>query len=160
MTGRRGHTGRNPTRAQVRAEKRAEEARRLFLGALSKGASVSAAAAVAKVDRRTVYKWREKAADFAEEWDDQVEVGTDVLEDEARRRAVQGVRKPVYQGGQLVGHVQEYSDHLLTILLRGRRPEKFRERLTTTLQNPDGSSIALTPVINLTVLPRPESKGE
>jgi hypothetical protein len=52
----------------------------------------------------------------------------DQLEQEARRRAHDGVRKPVYQGGKRVGYIQEYSDTLLIFLLKGLRPEKYRER--------------------------------
>ena len=46
----------------------------------------------------------------------------DNLEAEAYRRAVEGVERPVYQGGRLVGTVREYSDSLLTIMLRARHP--------------------------------------
>lgn len=35
------------------------------------------------------------------------------LEDEIHRRAVEGVAKPVYQGGKKVGSIREYSDRLL-----------------------------------------------
>ena len=50
------------------------------------------------------------------------------LEDEARRRALQGVEKPVFREGRQVGTVTEYSDTLLIFLLKARRPEKFRDR--------------------------------
>lgn len=46
---------------------------------------------------------------FAAEWDEAVDEGTDVLEDVAFRRAVDG------------------SDRLLIFLLKARRPEKFRD---------------------------------
>lgn len=51
----------------------------------------------------------------------------DRLEREAMRRAHEGVRKPVYQGGKRVGFIQEYCDTLLIFLLKGLRPEKYRE---------------------------------
>jgi hypothetical protein len=41
---------------------------------------------------------------------------------EAWRRAVKGCRKPVYQGGQLVGYVREFSDLLLIFLIKAARP--------------------------------------
>lgn len=50
-----------------------------------------------------------------------------MLEQEAYRRAVEGVEEPVYQGGELVGTVRRYSDKLLEFLLRGRRPQVYRE---------------------------------
>jgi hypothetical protein len=80
------------------------------------------------VGRRTHYGWLERdetyQAWFSEAQDD---VG-DTLEREAIRRAHDGVRKPVYQGGKRVGFIQEYSDTLLIFLLKGLRPEKYRER--------------------------------
>jgi hypothetical protein len=42
---------------------------------------------------------------------------------------VEGVDKPVYQGGVLVGYVREYSDQLLVTLLKAHRPEKFRDNV-------------------------------
>jgi hypothetical protein len=33
----------------------------------------------------------------------------------------------VYQGGKQVGFVQDYSDTLLIFMLKGRRPQKFRD---------------------------------
>ena len=43
----------------------------------------------------------------------------DALEAEARRRAVEGVRKPVFYQGVICGWVGEYSDTLLIFLLKG-----------------------------------------
>ena len=51
----------------------------------------------------------------------------DALEAEARRRAVEGVRKPIYCQGEICGTVREYSDTLLFFLLKGAMPEKYRD---------------------------------
>ncbi len=67
-------------------------------------------------------------------------MGADLLEDEAVRRAKDGVEEPVYQGGKLVGHVQKYSDTLLIFLLKGAKPEKFRERSQHEFSGEDGIS--------------------
>jgi hypothetical protein len=116
------HTGRRSTRARRTAEKR-----RIFLDALAKGRSVGGAAAAAGVSRRTPYKWR-KSAKFAKDWDEHEDMGTDLIEDAATRRAVDGVKRPVFQQGRKVGEVTEYSDHMTAILLKARRPEKYREK--------------------------------
>jgi hypothetical protein len=84
-------------------------------------------------------RWYElKAADeeFAAAWAEAIEQGTQALEDEARRRAVDGVEEPVYQKGELVGSVRRYSDNLLMFLLRGRRPAVYRESATVELNAP------------------------
>jgi hypothetical protein len=102
----------------------------VFLQHLSQGWTVTAAAHVAGIHRHTAYDFRAIDADFAKAWDDAYEEGTDVLEQEAFRRAAEGVEKPVFQGGVLVGTVREYSDHLMLALLKARRPQHFRERVS------------------------------
>lgn len=97
----------------------------VFLACLARGMSVAAAAQSTGVPRQTVYKWRAHPA-FAEAWAEAIETATDRLEDEARRRALEGVKKPVYRNGQIVGYVKNPSDRLLMALLAAERPEKFR----------------------------------
>lgn len=58
-----------------------------------------------------------------------MEEGTDLLEDEAQRRARDGTQKPIYQGGKKVGIVNEYSDTLLIFLLKARRRGKFGDKV-------------------------------
>src|SRR5271155_5157904 len=54
-------------------------------------------------------------------WAEAVEAGVDLLEQEALRRAREGVDRPAFQGGVCVGMVREYSDTLMAMLLSGRR---------------------------------------
>jgi hypothetical protein len=88
--------------------------------------NVTVACAQAEVGKTQVYEWRKDDIEFRFAWDDAIESAADLLEAEAFRRGVQGTRRPVYQGGVLVGHVQEYSDTLLIFLLKAARPHKFR----------------------------------
>jgi alpha-D-ribose 1-methylphosphonate 5-triphosphate synthase subunit PhnI len=37
------------------------------------------------------------------------------------------VKRPIYQGGKKVGETVEYSDRLLEFLLKGLKPETYRE---------------------------------
>jgi hypothetical protein len=119
-------TARVPAKRRPRGPLTARE-RRVFLEQLAVGWSVTHAAAQAGRDRQRFYELRESNEDFAEAWLHAVEAGTQVLEDEARRRAVAGWEEPVFQQGELVGSVRKYSDQLLTLLLRGRRPAVYRE---------------------------------
>ena len=58
------------------------------------------------------------------------EEAADRLEDEAFRRAVEGVEKPVgWYKGKPGGVIREYSDVLLIFLLKGARPEKYADRV-------------------------------
>ena len=50
--------------------------------------------------------------------------GRGCLEDEARRRAVDGVDEPVFQQGKQVGTIRKHSDTLLIFLLKGIRPQE------------------------------------
>ncbi len=51
-----------------------------------------------------------------------------MLEDEAIRRARDGVTIPVFYAGKEVGAIRRPSDTLLMFLLRAHRPERYRER--------------------------------
>jgi hypothetical protein len=78
----------------------------------------------------TAYDWRDEDEEFKADWDKALEIAADLLEEEAVRRAHDGVKKPVFQGGKRVGYVQEYSDTLLIFLLKGTKPKKFGDRTT------------------------------
>ena len=121
--------------------------REKFLVALRDGQSISDACKASNVARRTAYNWRDSDKDFAAEWDDALDEGSDLLEDEAKRRAVDGVDEPVFYQGQEVARVKKYSDTLLMFLLKGRRPEKFKDR--HELMGKDGSPVI--PVLNITI---------
>ena len=99
-----------------------------FLASLAKYGNVSAAARSARVTRTYVYDVRKADESFAYAWDTALDDAADAMEYEAWKRAVKGVKKPIYQGGMHVADVQDYSDTLLIFLLKAARPEKFRER--------------------------------
>ena len=103
-------------------------AREKFLNSLSRGLSVSDAAALVGATRQAFYLLRQRDPAFSQAWDAALDEGSDRLEDEARRRAVDGIDCPIFYRGEVVGYVPRYSDTLLMFLLRARRPEKYRER--------------------------------
>lgn len=121
-----------------------------FLAALRETANVRSACERAKVDRRHAYRYRAADHDFATAWYHALDEAADLLEEEARRRAYEGVHRlkfdrgrmieipmldatgqPLMRDGQpiMVPYVEhEYSDTLLIFLLKGARPEVYRER--------------------------------
>lgn len=115
--------GRQTLRARI-----APAQRKRFLEHLAKGWTVHASCDAAGIVRQSLYKVRGRDEAFADEWDNAIEAGVQALEQEAIRRGAFGVERPVYQGGELVGHVTEYSDNLLTFMLRAKRPHLYRER--------------------------------
>lgn len=112
-----------------------------FLETFAATGNVKESAAAAGVGRRTVYDRRSNDATFAAAWDDAEQESHDRLEREAFRRAAEGVEKPVFQGGKLVGTVCEYSDTLLIFLLKARRPEKYRDNHRVELTGRDGGPV-------------------
>jgi len=100
-----------------------------FLANFALTGNVQEAAQAAGIGRRTHYDWLKSDPAYEQAYQVASEDAADRMEREAYRRAVEGTDKPVYQGGHLVGTVREYSDVLLIFLLKGIRPEKFRERV-------------------------------
>jgi hypothetical protein len=97
-----------------------------FLNALRGGATVKDAAAEAGRERRRFYELRQRDPAFTAEWQEAFDEGTDVLEAEARRRAVEGVvQTERWRDGELVERVVRYSDTLLIFLLKSRDPARF-----------------------------------
>ncbi|MDA1309282.1 MAG: hypothetical protein O2985_06720 [Proteobacteria bacterium] len=102
--------------------------RRAFLQNLMTTGNVSEAARASKVSRSHAYALKMSDQNFAAEWADALESATDILEAEARHRAVDGVEQPHFHQGQVTGSVRKYSDSLLMFLLKAHRPEKYRDR--------------------------------
>lgn len=107
-----------------------------FLAAYAECGNITLAAKMAKIDRTQHYRWLADP-DYASQFQDAEEQAVEMLEKEARRRAIEGLRKKKFDkngqpvidpetGEQYVEH--EYSDSLLIFLLKGARPEKYRDR--------------------------------
>jgi len=71
-----------------------------FLEALAETGSVSTAVAIAGTSRTRVYNLRKTDPAFASGWQDAEEIATDRLE--AKRRAIEGVPKPLVSAGKVV----------------------------------------------------------
>jgi len=130
----KGNFKRSPLQYGLKAT---DENKEIVLAMLTNGATYATAAAAVGAHRRTVMKWRDNDEEFAQRWNDAVEAGIDRLEQEAIRRARDGVKRPVFYMGQVVGYVQEYSDTLLKFLLEAKRPAVYRAR-NINVMAPDG----------------------
>jgi hypothetical protein len=107
---------------------RTPEKRQAFLEALGETCNVKASCELAGIAKNSAYLWRKDEPAFATEWDQAIKRGGDALEDEAVRRAKEGVDEPVFYKGTICGKVRKYSDTLLIFLLKGAKPEKYSER--------------------------------
>jgi hypothetical protein len=72
-----------------------------FLDELTASGNVSGSARAVGISTTAVYALKYRDADFAAAWAQALEDSADILEAEARRRAVQGVQEPVVYQGQL-----------------------------------------------------------
>lgn len=106
---------------------RTPQSERAFLAALATTCRVDKACETAGIGRATVYEWRAADVDFAARWDEAKRIGAEALEDEATRRAAEGVDEPVFHQGAQVGTIRKYSDTLAIFLLKGAMPEKYRD---------------------------------
>lgn len=100
-----------------------------FISAYAQLGIVTSAAKAAGIERKTHYRWLEADAAYRKSVEDAEDQATDRMEQEAWRRAVAGVDKPIYHKGVKVDTIKEWSDLLLIFMLKARRPEKFRERI-------------------------------
>ncbi len=113
------------TKEQLISAKQARQ--NAFLKAYAEAGTISAAAKAARITRRLHFKWM-KEPEYAEKFCEAQEMAHDKLEQEARRRAVEGWTEPIFYEGVHVGDKPKYSDQLLTLLLKGALPDKYRDR--------------------------------
>ena len=99
-----------------------------FLAALAATCSVTRACDAAGLGRQTAYDWRASDETFAKRWDEAKALGAEALEDEAIRRAHDGWDEPVFHQGVATSTIRKYDSTLLIFLLKGAKPEKYRER--------------------------------
>jgi hypothetical protein len=101
--------------------------KRAFLAAYSKVGIIGVAASVAGINRDTHQNWLKKDPDYVEAFEIAKDQSCDILEQEAIRRACQGVEEPVFYQGVECGRVRKYSDTLLIFMLKANRPWRFRD---------------------------------
>lgn len=106
--------------------------RRAFLRALAQTGNVGMACAAAGWSRSAANALRRADEAFSQSWSDALDTAADIMEAAAFQRAVHGVERENWrldkEGNPVhVSTTVEYSDQLLVALLKGARPEKFRE---------------------------------
>jgi hypothetical protein len=129
----------------MKALKFTKDRREAFLRALADTGIVSLAAGIAGITRARAYQVRKADLLFAAAWEEAEEQAADRLEAEAWRRAVAGVPEPIVSAGKIVGDddgqpiaIRRYSDALMIVLLKARRPERFKDRAVVEHHIADG----------------------
>lgn len=99
-----------------------------FLNYYIEYGTISKAAKKAGISRQTHYDWlkNDKKGFYRRAFELADQMAADLLEEEAFRRAVEGDWQVVYYKGEEVGRRRVYSDQLLSMLLKGKKPQ-YRE---------------------------------
>ena len=121
--------------------------KKAFLAAYGECGNIAVASRAAQISRHRHYDWLEKDEEYVKQFKAAGEQAADFLEAEARRRAVNGKRRLKLHSGKPYMDPETgkpyydiiYSDVLLIFLLKGIRPEKYRERYDHTSK---GESLA------------------
>lgn len=95
-----------------------------FLNAFAELGTVKAAAAKVEIDRTTHYTWLIDET-YKEAFEKARQIAADTLEEEARRRAVEGYMED---------GVKKYSDKLLIALLKANFPDRYKERVESKVE--------------------------
>lgn len=115
----------------------------IFLDKLRATGLERTACVAARVPYQHMKRYFDHCVEFQDAFDDALNEAHDRLELEARRRAIDGIEKGIYYKGELVDYQQEYSDTLLTTLLKAKRPDEFAERKQITGRNGAPLTIAI-----------------
>jgi hypothetical protein len=130
---------------------------RAFLAAFRLTASLTKAAEAAKCPRTLHYRWLDDAT-YMDAFETAKEEAGQSLEDEAIRRAHEGVLVPVFYKGKATGVQREFSDAVLMFLLKGFKPDKYRERGSVELTGAGGGPIEIVERLNAARKRRDEDK--
>jgi hypothetical protein len=111
--------------------------KRAFLSAFAVTGTVAGAAKASAVSRRSHSGWMKDDPKYAAAFLAAQGIAADALEQEARRRATDGLKRFKFHKGSPIIDPEtkkpyfehEYSDTLLIFLLKGNRPEKFGDQL-------------------------------
>ncbi len=132
-----------------------------FLAAFAATASITKAAKAAKLERTLHYRWLREDEEYPAAFALAYAEAAQTLEDEAVRRANEGVLEPItYQGGYCYKRrlnketgklenygaplvIRKYSDGLMQTLLKAFKPEKYRERNSLEVTGAAGGPIVL-----------------
>lgn len=133
--------------SKVTPKKEAKVWRPVFLEALADTGNVSKSCEIADIARQSAYRHKSKFSGFSDDWEVALKIGMSTLEDEAVRRARDGVDEGIYYQGDVVGHVRKYSDTLLIFLLKAHKPEKYRDTFHHEMTGKDGGPLGPTIVM-------------
>lgn len=112
-----------------------------FLKAYARLGSIRKAAEAVELHRDTHFAWMHRDPEYAAKFKGARAEYIERMEEEADRRAVEGVQRPVFYQGMICGYTTEYSDALIMFRLRRLDPDAYRERQAVEHSGPAGGPI-------------------
>lgn len=117
-----------------------------FLHALSKTGSALKAARLAGQSRRSFYLAKQKFPDFARNWDIAIAIYQEFeVEDNLRKRAIDGVREPVYYQGNIVGYTIKYDSGLTQFYVRANMRDKYGDKSEVSINGHINHGVMVLP---------------
>ncbi len=108
-----------------------------FFRLFAASGSVAFAADRTSLSRTVLYRRKRSDPAFAKRWAEAQELGVSKVRDEVFRRAVVGVKRPVFYGGAKIGKVRHFDNRLLWSLLKSHEPETYGPRRPHPMDPPD-----------------------
>ncbi len=115
--------------------------RALLTAYVENGGQLGKAADAAGVHRGSHYNWLNQDEVYAEAFESAELRAGDRLEEEMRRRGVEGFERVVWYQGRPVGREQVYSDTMLAMAINGAKPDKYKHRTAAEVSGPGGRPI-------------------
>ena len=115
------------------AQRASYKKRAIFIENVAQMGNVAMAARATGWSRGTPYALRKTDKLFAEAWKEAEDIAVDMLEGQAWSLAMKGVKEPVFHNGEQCGFKVKYSERMLEILLKARRPNTYRENIKAEL---------------------------
>ena len=131
-----------PTKRDLEARKN----RITFLETLMKTGNATLAAARSGVGWRAHYLARDRHPDFARNWDMAVAIyHTFVANEKIRKRALDGIRKPVWYQGKIVGYEIQLDSGLTQFYMKSAMPDVYGDKRELKIEGGLTFGIALLP---------------
>ena len=122
-----------------------------FITALAETGMVEAACRRVGMSRSSADKlrWRADGAHFRRAWEMAIDYAMHRIEEDAHRRAREGVARPIFYQGEQVGEWRHFDERLTMFLLRTYRPERYGRAVAVARPDSDGQDGPEDPGITL-----------
>lgn len=115
---------------------------RAFLAAYVRTAAIKKAARFIHASAKSHYRWLHGDPRYRECFQQARRVLADAAEEEVYRRAYAGYDTPILYQGEVKGYYKSYSDTLAMFMLKGLKPEVYRDSAGVPFEGP--TSITIT----------------